>query len=366
MGLRGFSHELLRGDVGVARKIWEQNGGLPKGEGTLQDLLVSVISRKRLESLRFLIETGIDLQSHEGQSTGLLAHSLQECHECFELLLESGARINIELEAFGLRSYVLEMACRRGDLELVKRLVAKGAFTNYDFLLKGVTDPEIVAFIKSVQEGLISTKTSDAIQDIFSGGGEDWFVDHLSQYIGELHPNEIQQLIPSSPVKSVLRFHNSDATVWVTRGLSGVTYPNDEGVEVGSELVFQMKLGLFDGEQDTPDVVTWAVGSLHKIAKLAADVKQPLPFVVVTPDKTIPEFRHGDTRFTHMLLLNTMDEIPFAETEDFDVTFHFVLPLYPQEAALGDKDVAELLQRFDRQGIGRVFDPSRPNVGKLN
>ena len=277
-----------------------------------------------------------------------------------EVLLERRAELNFISEG-ERRCYALEEACRQGRLDLVKRLVEYGGWIDYPGPMRNAAShPAVQEFLRTV--GAAEVETQQAVS-----ASEDWLVDHLTACIGSPKTNEIHQIVGNDVPASILVVPTDETLVLVTRGMSSVVVPNDDGEDSAAELAIQLPAVWANDLEDLSPSLVWAIGCLQSLAAIPTDARVALPFFVLTPDGSIPPLVSDESVFSNLLILNAMDELPPGFDGEQKVDFHYLIPLFQDEAHLGaQKGIVELMTRFESQGIGRVFDPNRPNVAKLN
>lgn len=183
---------------------------------------------------------------------------------------------------------------------------------------------------------------------------------HLeNNLLGMIEPNAIHNILPTDPPIKLLVFNQFDIRkALVTEGLSEVQLPGDPAY-ARAELVLRLPADwpiTLDNERHF-----WPVLWVRRLAHL--------PIEHGTGYKLFTLYDHEEplgpgVRFTGFLIIAMPGEHgSYTRSDGERVQLYDLLPLYPDELALADREgIRPLLERLDGRDDVQVVTPDRPSL----
>ena len=370
-----FADAVSDGDSESVLRIWRTNPDLPRllsERGlTISNYVFDAVTSDQLSVLEALVELGADINwRSDSDEKGHLWRTLAfGAMKCFHWLIDHNVEINVETPN-AIRCPALEHACRKGRLDLVKLLVAKGAVTNYQW--KNVDQPmgnPLTVAVKNGHEDIVdylrSIGTPDPRRPNLEGfESTDPLSLHLAQNFGIPDELEIGQVVPSDPPISIVVVRTNRHNILVTRGMSMAPVTQNDGSQQYVELMMELPKD-WSLDLDSADPRTlWAISCLQQMAIFPHETGLPFSFYVMFPNGSPPTPIIDGYEYAGEMAIEVMEDYAtYVDGNNNEVKLYHVLPLYPEEFELVEESgVAELLERFEDIGIGHHVDLGRPNA----
>jgi hypothetical protein len=363
------------GNVDECRNILREFPDNRRGRDGRDFFLWMAISNNHIDLVRFFVEEvgiGPDEKMDPMFSTPLLQALQDGKREIAFWLIEHGASVN-EGSGDTLDSPALKFAVFKNDLEIVQRLVERGADVNATgqswanaYML--AEDPAIRKYLESVGGRVVVRKKVIT---------PDYAASHARLLtIVEEHADEDHEwgrrikwtkAFPGDPTivfcargvapggKNVLLF---------TLGMSDVSLTDPEASQpLGIELVAYLPANWrFDNKTNADPQWNWPMNVLEKLARqIIANRTLHVPHVLIEWNGDPPQPLTPETKLCAWLLLPTREA---TMPDGRDVCIYSAVPLYREELEFvrecGDEQL--LLKRLEWLQIPREWDLNRPNA----